>query len=126
MTKINLFNKGERKIITAEGDIGPKGHKTFSAELAERLLGLYPEEVVRHNDDIVEETEGHEDEDGGDGEDETPKASELKKLKKEQLQQLLVDDGIPFETDANKDRLIELYLTAKGELGDDGEDDQTE
>jgi len=124
LTKINLFNKGERKIITAEGDLEPKGHKTFSAELAERLLSLYQGEVVRHNDDVVEGPEDQETEDGGDGTDETSSATELKKLKKDQLQQLLVDEGIAFETDANKDRLIELYLAAKGES--DGTDETSE
>lgn len=46
MSKQALFNKGDRTIQTAEGDLKPKGHGAFSEKLAARLLKLYPDEVI--------------------------------------------------------------------------------
>lgn len=45
------------------------------------------------------------------------------KMKKAELQAALKEAGIAFETDANKDRLVELYSDYLADHQDDGEEE---
>lgn len=105
MAKKDLFNKSERTIQTAEGDLGPKGHASFSSDLADRLLRLYPGEVIPAQAAKDAKLSDQEDEsEGGDEGDEKP----VEKWTKKECHDYLAANEVEFETDANVARLREL------------------
>lgn len=99
MTKQSILNKSERLFQTPEGDLSPKGQAAFSNELCERLVTLYPGELV-----LVGSVKDDEDTD------------DIEKLTAAQIRKELdeADPVIDYPSNANKAALVEL-LKAKRE-----------